>query len=348
MPMALSSKAAERRKAVKESQPKHALLSAWIAAASLCTHAQTLAHHGVAPHYDTSRTVLLDGTVAKFDFINPHAFVYVSVHDDNGEEQIWQCELASASVLARNGLTAETFRTGEMIRLLGVAGRQNPTGCAVRVAYFADGRELHSTTLFGPTLADTPPADPDSIIGTWTMKRFDVSRYEGALTDAGEAVRATFDPLRDDPGIDCDPASPVRLWINVNEPFEIKREADRVVIAHRYLDTVRTVYLDERDPPESVPRSTMGYSTGHFDGDALIVRTHHFLAGALEPRYGVMHTADLELTEKLYVDAQTGDLVITWTIDDPVYFREPFTQTELFVRSTRDLSPYDCKPGYQQ
>jgi hypothetical protein len=180
------------------------------------------------------------------------------------------------------------------------------------------------------------------------MKRFAVSLYEGVLTDAGEAARAAFDPISDDPGIDCDPASPVRSWINVNEPFEIKRESDRVVIEHHYLDAVRTVYLDETGPSDDVPRSTMGYSTGHFDGNALVVRTSHFLAGALEPRRAVMHTADLELSERLEVDPQTGDLVITWTIDDPAYFREPLTQRELYVRSTRNQSPYDCKPGYQQ
>jgi hypothetical protein len=333
---------------MKQLRPKGASRFAWLAVYFLGASGQTFAHHGVAPHYDTSRTVMLDGTVAKFDFINPHAFVYVAVQDENGDEQIWTCELASASVLSRNGLTADTFRTGEPIRVEGVAGRHNPTGCAVRVAYFADGSELHSNTLFGPTLAATPPADPNSIVGIWTMKRFAVSRYEGALTAAGEAAQAAFDPLRDDPGIDCDPASPVRQWINVNEPFEIRREPDRVVIEHRYLDSVRTVYLDERDPSDSVPRSTMGYATGHFDGDALVVRTRHFLAGALEPRYGIMHTADLELTERLEVDTQTGDLAISWTIDDPAYFREPFMQRELFVRSTRDESTYDCKPGYQQ
>jgi hypothetical protein len=329
-------------------QPKHVSCFVWFALCLSCAAGQAFAHHGVAPHYDVNRTVTLDGTVAKFDFINPHAFVYVSVQDDNGDEQTWQCELASASVLERNGLTADTFRPGESIRLEGVAGRHNPTGCALRIAYFADGRELHSTTLFAPTLADTPVDDPDSIVGIWAMKRFAVSRYEGALTAAGEAAQSAFDPIRDDPGIYCDPASPVRFWINVNEPFEIKLEPDRVIVEHRYLDAVRTVYLDAGNPSNAVPRSTMGYSTGHFDGNALIVRTRHFLAGALEPRYGIMHTAELELAERLEVDPQTGELEIAWTIDDAEYFREPFTQRERFVRSTRNQSPYDCKPGYQQ
>jgi len=38
---------------------------------------------------------------------------------------------------------------------------------------------------------------------------------------------------------------------------------------------------------------------------------------------------------------------LTWTIDDPAYFKTPVTQTEVFVRSRRDPEPYDCKPGYR-
>jgi hypothetical protein len=76
-----------------------------------------LAHHGVAPHYDADRPVTIEGVVAKFDFINPHSFVHIAAVDDAGNEQVWECELASRSVLTRNGLTAELFKTGERIKL---------------------------------------------------------------------------------------------------------------------------------------------------------------------------------------------------------------------------------------
>ena len=309
-----------------------------------------VAHHGVAPHYDENRPVSIEGVVSKFDFINPHAFVYIATVDDNGAEQVWQCELASRSVLARNGLTANTFGVGEPIKLEGVAGRLNPTGCAVRVAYFADGSVLRSNTLFGPTVAAPAevPSDAGSITGIWAMKRFSVSMYEGVLTPEGERAREAFDPIADDPAIYCEPASPVRFWVNVNEPFEIRREDDRVVIDHRFVDAMRVVHLDGGPPPPDVPRSTMGYSTGRFEGEALIVSSGHFIAATLEPRRAVMHTENLKLTERLEVNDETGELEISWTIDDPAYFKAPLTQKEYFVRSVRSDEPYDCRPGYQQ
>ena len=309
------------------------------------------AHHGVAPHYDGERPVRIEGTVAKFEFINPHSFVHVTAVDERGTEQVWRCELASRSVLSRNGLTIDTFKPGDAITVEGIAARVNPTGCALRVAYFPDGSVLRSTELFGPVSTGAPelPDDPGSISGVWTMKQFSVLRYDGGImTEAGERARAAFDPIADDPAIYCDPASPVRFWINVNEPFEIRRERDRVVINHRFMDSRRIVHLNDDPPPPELPRSAMGYSTGYFDGDALIVSTGHFIAATLEPRYGVMHTADLKLTERLEVNAATGELEITWTIDDPAFFTAPFTQKELFVRTQWDPTPYDCEPGYQQ
>jgi hypothetical protein len=320
------------------------------AAATLAFAAPLLAHHGVAPHYDTTKSVTLEGVVSRFEFINPHSFVYIEVADARGQKQLWSCEMASRSVLSRNGITQDSFKPGEAITIEGVAARHKATGCAFRVAHFTDGRVLKSTELFGPTIAPAAetPSEPASIVGVWTMKRFAVSTYEGQLTEAGERARAAFDPVKDDPAIYCDPASPVRFWVNVNEPFEIKRAGDTVVIDHRFMDSRRVVHLDGRPPAASVARSTMGYSVGRFEGETLVVTTTNFVAATLEPRYGVLHTQDLELTEKLAVDAASGDLVITWTIDDPAYFKEPVTQVERFVRSPRDPVPYACKPGYQQ
>lgn len=306
-------------------------------------------HHGVAPHYDDSKQVAIEGVVTEFQFINPHSFVYLRARGPDGAEAIWHCEMASRSVLARNGLTAEMFAPGTQVRITGSQARQNPTGCALREARFADGRLLRSSTLFGATPAMSAAVTrPDAIDGVWAMKTFAVSFYEGALTEEGERLRAAFDPVKDDPAIHCDPASPVRFWVNVNEPFEIRRERNTVVIDHQFMDSRRVVHLDRTAPPAGTPRSTMGYSTGRFESDALVIETTHFVAAILEPRRAVVHTADLRLTEHLELNAATRELEITWTIHDPVVFKEPHTQKETFVRTERWSEPYDCKPGYQQ
>jgi hypothetical protein len=307
------------------------------------------AHHGVAAHYDDSKSVSLDGTVSEFQFINPHSFVYLRVKGADGREAVWHCEMASRSVLERNGLTVQMFAPGKHVRIEGSQARQNPTGCALREAHFDDGSVLRASTLFGATPAATavPAAQSNSIEGVWAMKRFNVSRYIGDLTDEGERRRAAFDPVKDDPAIYCDPASPVRFWVNVNEPFDIRREATQVVIEHQFMDSQRVVHLNAAPPP-GLARSTMGYSTGHFDGAALVIETTTFKAGTLEPRWGVMHSENLKLTERLEVNPATHELEISWTIDDPLIFKQRLMQKEAYVRTERWHERYNCKPGYQQ
>ena len=308
------------------------------------------AHHGVTAHYDDSKQVTIEGVVSEFEFINPHSFVYLRVVNGAGKEAIWHCELASRSVLARNGLTAERFAPGQRVKITGSQARQNPTGCAVREASFEDGSVLRASTLFGATPATTaiPASQSRSVEGVWAMKTFAVSYYTGLLTEEGERLRAAFDPIKDDPAIYCDAVSPVRFWVNVNEPFEIRREANAVVVDHQFMDGRRVIHLGETAPPTDIQRSTMGYSTGRFEGNALIVTTTNFASGVLEPRRAVVHTADLKLAERLEVNAATHELEITWTIDDPVVFKEPHTQKELYVRTEAGHEPYNCKPGYQQ
>ena len=51
------------------------MLVRFVAAAAAAAALPCFAHHGVAPHYDDSKQVTIDGTVAEFQFINPHSFV---------------------------------------------------------------------------------------------------------------------------------------------------------------------------------------------------------------------------------------------------------------------------------
>src|SRR6516164_2122961 len=116
-----------RGKGIMKSMPAAALAIAL--AYGLPAHA----HHGVAPHYDTSKPVTIEGVVSRFEFVNPHSFLYVDTVDAAGARQTWSCEMASRTVLTRNGLGADSFKPGEPIKIDGVAARHNPTGCAFRV-----------------------------------------------------------------------------------------------------------------------------------------------------------------------------------------------------------------------
>lgn len=74
------------------------------------------AHHGVAG-YDMTKTVTLHGTVAKFDWSNPHVVVYVDAKNDGGEMQHWTIEFAAPIHMVRAGWTKNAMKAGDDITI---------------------------------------------------------------------------------------------------------------------------------------------------------------------------------------------------------------------------------------
>ena len=112
--------------------------------------------------------------------MNPHSFLYVDTTDAAGTKQTWSCEMASRTVLTRNGLGVDSFKPGEPIKIDGVAARHNPTGCAFRVAYFRDGRVLKipsysRRTLDGRGRAGRPDLDSGHL-GDEALRRLELPR----------------------------------------------------------------------------------------------------------------------------------------------------------------------------
>src|ERR1035441_7294714 len=73
------------------------------------------AHHGLA-EFDTTRTVKKDGTVTGIDWINPHAFIYADIKNEQGKVQNWKLELGSLGMLTKyGGWTQNTVKRGDRI-----------------------------------------------------------------------------------------------------------------------------------------------------------------------------------------------------------------------------------------
>jgi hypothetical protein len=73
-----------------------------------------MAHHGVAG-YDMTKTITVHGTVAKFDWSNPHVVVYVDAKNEAGEMQHWTIEFASPVHMVRAGWSKNSMKAGDDI-----------------------------------------------------------------------------------------------------------------------------------------------------------------------------------------------------------------------------------------
>ncbi len=92
--------------------------------------APVLAHHASAPFYDPENQVEIQGTVTRFVFRNPHAFLYLDVE---GEE--WQVELGAPVSLRRTGWTPDTITVGTVLQVRGNMSRAEGSRglCCVRM-----------------------------------------------------------------------------------------------------------------------------------------------------------------------------------------------------------------------
>src|ERR1700689_5106840 len=58
-------------------------------AALLMTAMRISAHHAFAAEYDETRRVTVSGTVTRFEWTNPHAWLYVDEKDGSGKVTVW-------------------------------------------------------------------------------------------------------------------------------------------------------------------------------------------------------------------------------------------------------------------
>ena len=92
----------------------------WIAAcASLLAAWPALGHHSFAAEYDSTKTVTVKGTIQKLEWVNPHAYFWVDVKDDNGKITTWAFESLSPNALARQGWNRNSLQKGEEVTVEG-------------------------------------------------------------------------------------------------------------------------------------------------------------------------------------------------------------------------------------
>jgi hypothetical protein len=74
------------------------------------------AHHSFAM-FDMTKSVRLEGTVRKFDWTNPHSWIFLEVIGPAATTEQWTIELPSAGALAREGWNKNYLRVGERVIL---------------------------------------------------------------------------------------------------------------------------------------------------------------------------------------------------------------------------------------
>jgi hypothetical protein len=330
------------------------VLAAFAGLTTIALSPLAFAHHGFAAHFDPDRTIRIEGTIARFDFINPHGLLFIDSVNEAGEAVVYRCDLQARVQLARRGVDETLFTVGEPIVVVGFPARRDPYGCEFGTGYFADGSSftMRSTdearTQFAANRETRlSPGAGRSIFGTWIRPgMFGDASGRGptsgadSITAAGEAALAGFDPVLDNPAIQCSGSSPVWLWGPPGLATSVSQVDGNVVIYHESMDTTRIVHMSVDRVPAGIEPSEMGYSIGRWEDDTLVIDTAGFSAGVLTG--SILHTDQLTLEERLSVDQNSGRLQIRWQAVEPVYYAEALTGSQELQSTDQALMRYDC------
>ncbi len=102
-----------------------------------------IAHHASAPFYDPESRVEFEGTVTRWVFRNPHAFLFLDVDNGDGSVTEWQVELGAPVSIRRAGWTPDTLAIGQRVLVSGNRSRAEGSNgvCCVRMTR-PDGRPV--------------------------------------------------------------------------------------------------------------------------------------------------------------------------------------------------------------
>ena len=102
------------------------------------------AHHALQAQFDTEKPLSLKGTLARIEWINPHAYFWFDVTDAAGVTKQWGAETVGPNALRAAGFLRgpASFRIGDTYTFEGFAARDGGERIFTTAIHFADGRRV--------------------------------------------------------------------------------------------------------------------------------------------------------------------------------------------------------------
>ena len=186
-----------------------------------------------------------------------------------------------------------------------------------------------------------PPQHPNGRVDLQGVWMPDDNRYIRDLAlDIGDAnvpyqpwARRLFDERKDglhsgeDPDAHCLPQGVPKLGY-VSYPWKLVETPTSVVILYETFTFWRQIFTDGRTVDPTAKPAWMGYSTGRWDGDSLVVTTTGFNGKSWLDQLGRPTTDQLRVIER-FTRTHYGHMRIDVTIDDPGAYTAPWSASQV-------------------
>ena len=100
------------------------------------------AHHAFAAEFDVNKPVKLEGTLVKWEMINPHSWFHIDVKAPDGTSVTWMIEGGSPNQLIRLGVTKYTIPVGTRLIIETYLAKDGTNKAVGRNFTLPDGRRL--------------------------------------------------------------------------------------------------------------------------------------------------------------------------------------------------------------
>lgn len=130
---------------------------------------------------------------------------------------------------------------------------------------------------------------------------------------------------REDPHTYCKPPNFPRAW-TLPQYVKIVQTPGEMVVLHEFNAAYREIFLDGRPLPEHPNPTWNGYSTGHWEGDTLVIETNGIRDDMWLDIQGSPVTEAARVTEKLRRPT-FGLMQIEISVDDPKAYTRPWSVT---------------------
>ncbi|HEY2463847.1 MAG TPA: DUF6152 family protein [Steroidobacteraceae bacterium] len=307
------------------------------------------AHHSGAM-YDDKQTLSIEGAVTKFEWSNPHVYIYLKQATAAGPAIEWELEASPPSILRRLGWSQDTLHAGDTITVTG-----HPARDAARKSLLPTLIKKGDTTLFDRkgelARLESAGAAPAGSVGgleldgVWVTllalkieEQLDPEKL--SLTAKGKTAFKHFDEKKNHPGANCVPF-PAPFFMSTPDLKRITK-GDGVILIDGEFDGAQRIIHMNAATHDGASDSVQGHSVGRWEDKSLVIDTTHFTGNAMGNAYGLPSGPRKHLLERLTPDGK-GALTYHFELSDPEFLAAPVVGDVQWVyRPNLAYAPLKC------
>ena len=312
------------------------------------------AHHNSGAVFDLETEVTIAGVVTKYEFRNPHVYVYVNAKNGEGEVVNWRIEAGPLGILRRLGWNRNMLAVGDAISIIGNPARNPEKHAAFLKSGQANDIELppfrgEESFKTLATYEATTEGRADGLNGTWvTMidlaNAAVVEEPENlSLTAKGAAALESFDENTMHTGLDCIPMTAPALML-IPDTKSIKIGDDFISIRADFDNAERLIRMTEISH-DGDHATIQGNSVGHWEDQVLVIETDRFADHRMGNSFGLPSGSQKHLVERLEVNPDGKSLTYQFELQDPEFLTDSVSgKVQWAYRPDVEYRGVECDP----